>query len=1069
MTKLINKDKLDIFTNKLWERITKSFVSKTLPNTVTGETMITDGYVGGESTITRMHNETRATMGSLNHNTSFYGIPSLSVPARTYVDKIICIMHDSAEDIGATATGVNVGVVSKSTGRILEYLKRDQTETIIANPLASGSHILTGNKAISISINRAWQEEVYFIVGAMKMMVGYINSLTPSVGGDNLREVGDNIGNVSGGNYIGRMAIYTSKYSLNEIATKSLSIDDIKNDYVSKTKENVVSSKTTLLNGCILNSAISTVNNTNATSVMTDSRFAGSPSLTAGGNVHISHLCVAVDDSYEIGREISGIKIAAVSYDTNRVKEVITTIGKATVCENIYGHIDSRKVILYPIQKSYDVGVYFIVGFYGMKWGQRSNGSWLTVVPSATFPGENASISINTSNWIYQAAIFAEETKLNEMLTSINTLSTSKAGISDANTFTNTNTFNGSVRLNENVDIRYVTKYEQLLLDGDSTHGSDWAVYFDRDIYIPAGSYVTYLDIRVTDDVSVGTELSDIYIYEVQRGDDIRNDSIVGLPNNLRFRIFDVAGYGKCIRVQFNRKFNRDTYCIIGQKMSSGKILMGNDTKGDIRRAITGKPFVLNYSHNVLSESRPTNNKVIHRYTIERVGILQDDIKNINNVLATTVKNTDVGNEANKIPRVGENGKLPSSILPAEVNGGVRTVNGISPVNGNVTVLAEHIKYHANTTLNMKQAIDGKVNESDTSNVGGAGQGNKVVKLDGNGKLNDNMLPTTIAKRINGQTVNNNEVTIYSDNINIDSSTNKTIKQALNEGVQKDQNNNFTKKNDFNFYAPTVTKSFTRMSFNDNDRLTNRVYNLYNNNSANYFVTLSDKFEDTGLTVSYLLLPIKNSQVGDRVNATWFVLRDNRRIHTDAGYFKEYTVEDIDMVGCKCIRIPVNVRYTERVMFGFSVQTRSVGGRTIGMAYANDLSYSKEVWTGGSPNQLTNFTNNSAKKVFPYKILYDTTSEVVTRFELEQVTQMYPKTLIGEYKNISYDAGNSLEDGTNTWLKANGQAVTNTDYPELFEKLNPNRTINDLDNIQVETFELPNETAAAGYYYICAK
>ena len=43
MTKLINKDKLDIFTNKLWERIAKSFVSKTLPNTVTGETMITDG------------------------------------------------------------------------------------------------------------------------------------------------------------------------------------------------------------------------------------------------------------------------------------------------------------------------------------------------------------------------------------------------------------------------------------------------------------------------------------------------------------------------------------------------------------------------------------------------------------------------------------------------------------------------------------------------------------------------------------------------------------------------------------------------------------------------------------------------------------------------------------------------------------------------------------------------------------------------------------------------------------------------------------------------------------------
>ena len=1061
MTKLINKSKLDVFTNKLWERITKSFVSKTLPNTVTGETMITDGYVGGESTITKMHNETRVTMDFLNHNTSFYGIPSLSVPARTYVDKIICIMHDSAEDIGATATGVNVGVVSKSTGRILEYLKRDQTETIIANPLTSGSHTLTGNKAISISINRAWQEEVYFIVGAMKMMAGYRGSSTPSVGGDELKDVGHNLGNGTGGSYIGRMAIYTSKYSLNEIATKSLSIDDIKNDYVSKTKENVVSSKTTLLNGCILNSAISTVNNTNATFVMTDSRFAGSPSLTAGGNVHISYLCVAVDDSYEIGREISGIKIAAVSYDTNRVKEVITTIGKATVCENIYGHIDSRKVILYPIQKSYDVGVYFIVGFYGMKWGQRSNNNWLTVVPNTTFPGENAPISINTSNWIYQAAIFAEETKLNEMLTSINTLSTSKAGISNANTFTNTNTFNGSVRLNENVDIRYVTKYEQLLLDGDSTRGSDWAVYFDRDIYIPAGSYVTYLDIRVTDDVSVGTELSDIYIYEVQRGDNIRNDNIVRLPNNLRFRIFDVDGYGKCIRVQINRKFDRDTYCIIGQKMGDGKILMGNDAKGDIRRAITGKPFVLNYSHNVLSESRPTNNKVIHRYTIERVGILQDDIKNINNVLATTVKNTDVGNEANKIPRIGADGRLPSSILPPEQNGGVRMVNGRSPEsNGNVTVLAEHIKYHADTDITVKRAIDNKVNETDTVT---SSQAHKIVKLDSGGKINDNMMPLTVAKRINNLDVNNNAVTIYSDNINISSSDSQKISEALGERAHKNQDNIFTKRNTFNDYSPRVNRVFTRASFRDNLN-TNSITALTGSNAI-YFANLSDKYNKPNKPISHLILPIKNARVGDTVSVRCFVFNNNNTILQIQNWFKTYTVEDIDMVGCKCVKIPFEYTPTGPVGFGFAIE-QNAGGR--GAACVQNSS-GVHSWTHGHNPQPNDTIRPNSNISFPYKICYATTSELVTRFELEEVTQMYPKTLIGEYKNISYDAGNTLDDGMNTWLKANGQTVTNTDYPELFEKLNPNRIINDLDNIQVETFELPNEAAAAGYYYICAK
>lgn len=1058
MTKLINKDKLDIFTNKLWERITKSFVSKTLPNTVTGETMITDGYVGGESTVTKRHNETRANMSFLNSNTSFYGIPSLSVPARTYIDKIICIMDDSAGDIGENATGVNVGVVSKSTGRILEYLKRNQTETIIANPLTSGSHALTGNKAISISINRAWQEEVYFIVGAMKMMAGYIDSLTPSVGGDNLREVGDNLGNGTGGSYIGRMVIYTSKYSLNEIATKSLSIDDIKNDYVSKTKENLVTGKTTLTNGWLVDNALSVINNTNAVHTISDNTsWCGTPNLNVAADTYVSYICIAVNDNFDIGREINNIKIGVVKNNGNRVHEIITREGKATVVKNTMGNIDSSKIIMYPIRKSFSEQVYFIAGFNGMKWGNRS-GNWQTVRPNIPFPDVDRVLEINNGNYVPQYFLLSDGIPLNNIMPLINT----KANLSNDNTFSGANRFDGSVRLNENVDIRYVTKYEQLLLDSDSKHGSDWAVYFDRNIYIPSGSYVTYLDIRVTDDVSVGNELSNIYIYEVQRGDNIGNDRIVGLPNsNLRFRIFNVDGYGKCIRVQFNRKFDKDTYCIIGQKMSDGKILIGNDAKGNIRRAITGKPFILNYGHNVSSESGPTNNKVIHRYTIERVGILQDDIKNINNVLATTVKNTDVGNEANKIPRVGENGKLPSSILPAEVNGGVRTVNGRSPEsNGNVTVLAEHIKYHADTDITVKRAIDNKVNEVDTVT---SSQAHKIVKLDSSGKINDNMMPLTVAKRINNLAVNNNAVTIYSDNINISSSDSQKISEALGERAHKNQDNIFTKRNTFNDYSPRVNRVFTRASFRDNLN-TNSITALTGSNAI-YFANLSDKYNKPNKPISHLILPIKNARVGDTVSVRCFVFNNNNTILQIQNWFKTYTVEDIDMVGCKCVKIPFEYTPTGPVGFGFAIE-QNAGGR--GAACVQNSS-GVHSWTHGHNPQPNDTIRPNSNISFPYKICYATTSELVTRFELEEVTQMYPKTLIGEYKNISYDAGNTLDDGMNTWLKANGQAVTNTDYPELFEKLNPNRIINDLDNIQVETFELPNETAAAGYYYICAK
>lgn len=1058
MTKLINNNKLDVFTNKLWKRITKSFVSKTLPNTVTGETMITDGYVGGESTITKMHNETRATMGSLNHNTSFYGIPSLSVPARTYVDKIICIMHDSAGDIGTTATGVNVGVVSKSTGRILEYLKRDQTETIIANPLTSGSHTLTGNKAISISINKAWQEEVYFIVGAMKMMAGYINSLTPSVGGDNLREVGDNLGNGTGGNYIGRMAIYTSKYSLNEIATKSLSIDDIKNDYVSKTKENLVTGKTTLTNGWLVDNALSVINNTNAIHTISDNTsWCGTPNLNVAANTYVSYICIAVNDNFDIGREINNIKIGVVKNNGNRVHEIITREGKATVVKNTMGNIDSSKIIMYPIRKSFSEQVYFIAGFNGMKWGNRS-GDWQTVRPNISFPDVDRVLEINNGNYIPQYFLLSDGIPLNNIIPLINT----KANLSNDNTFSGANRFDGSVRLNENVDIRYVTKYEQLLLDGDSTHGSNWAVYFDRNIYIPAGSYVTYLDIRVTDDVNVGSELADIYIYEVHRGDSISNDRIVNVPfNNSRIRVSDVAGYGKCIRAQFNKTFDRDTYCIIGQRTSTGKILMGTDNKGNIRQAITDSPFVLNSSHNISSKTTATNDKIIHRYNIERVGVLQDDINNINNVLATTIKNTDIGNEPNKIPRVGSNGKLDPRILPAEQNGGVRTVNGQSPgENGNVTILAEHIKYHADTDITVKRAIDNKVNEADTVT---SSQAHKIVKLDSSGKINDNMMPLTVAKRINNLAVNNNAVTIYSDNINISSSDSQKISEALGERAHKNQDNIFTKRNTFNDYSPRVNRVFTRASFRDN--LNTSSITALTDSNAIYFANLSDKYNKPNKPISHLILPIKNARVGDTVSVRCFVFNNNNTILQIQNWFKNYTVEDIDMVGCKCVKIPFEYTPTGPVGFGFAIE-QNAGGRGVACVQNSSGVHS---WTHRHNPQQNETIRPNSNISFPYKICYATTSELVTRFELEEVAQMYPKTLIGEYKNISYDAGNTLDDGMNTWLKANGQTVANTDYPELFEKLNPNRTINDLDNIQVETFELPNETAAAGYYYICAK
>lgn len=790
--------------------------------------------------------------------------------------------------------------------------------------------------------------------------------------------------------------------------------DKIIASFVSKTKENLVTGKTTLLDGRLLHNALSVVNNTNAVHhISENSSWCGSPNLTVSANTKISYVCIAVKDDLEIGTQLNNIKLAAVKSNDNQVYRILT-VDSALVVKNTLGHISSSKMIMIPVNISFDTQVYFIAGFNGMKWGNTPRGSnWPTIWPEGrSFPAVGTTLRTNLTNYVPQWFVLSEELSLNDVVTSVN----SKAGKNDSNIFDSTNIFNANVKLNDTVDIKYKHYIQQLLLDSDSTHGSDWAVYFDRDIYIPTGSYVTYLDIRVKDDVDVGSELSDIYIYEVHRGDRINTDRIVNVPfSNSRIRVSDVSGYGKCLRIQFNKVFERDTYYIIGQKMSNGKILIGTDNKGNIRQSIIDRPFVLNPSHNISSMTHATNDKVIHRYNIERVGILQDDINNINNVLATTIKNTDIGNDANKIPRVGSNGKLDPRILPAEQNGGVRTVNDQSPnPSGNVTVLAEHIKYANGQSITVKQAIDNKVNESDAVTSSEAG---KIVRLDGNGKINENMLPNV-----------------------------STI-------IKSNTNNTFTKHNTFNDYSPTVNRLFTRKHINSN--ITNNS-NLATYQNNKYFAPVNEVYTDRNKRITHLLLPIRGASVGEQIAIDVFAFNNNKRL-IRLGTAKKYPVVEEEIAGCKCVKINFDIDSgTSGIGFGFMIMTTGVGAVCV-------QGGSNVAWTSNTRPTETTTLNPNENISFPYKICYETTSELVTRFELENVTQMYPKNLIGEMKQLSYDAGNSLEDGTNTWLRANGQAINSNDYPELYEKFNTSRTD---DDIEVSIPSLSNEV---GYYYICAK
>lgn len=527
---------------------------------------------------------------------------------------------------------------------------------------------------------------------------------------------------------------------------------------------------------------------------------------------------------------------------------------------------------------------------------------------------------------------------------------------------------------------------------------------------IPAGQHVTTIVIGLRGSIEVGSTVTGINVGVVRKSDNTiieylhRNSTSIALENK-----YTQINSTRIVNVNINKKWNEEIYFIVG---ANGMVWQEPHRDTGLT-AVTG-------GDNLRPVGSVINNLNRTNY-IGKIVVLGKAVKL--ETLNNKVDLSDVANVANKIPRIGENGKLDPSILPAENNGGVRTVNDQSPnQNGNVIVLADHIKYSNGQNTTVKGAIDNKPNT------------------------------------VNGQRVNrdNGNITIYSDNINISSSNSQNIKQALEERVHKNQENIFSQRNTFNSYSPRVNRVFTR-AFIKKD--------INNGNIVGYDVNrycayLNEKYNDNNKQISHVLLPIKNGRVGQNVTLDIFAFnRNNRVINTlSAG---TYQIIDEEIAGCKCAKIPANINTgSEGIGFGFMLSSNS---NNHSIACVRSSTGNNNAWSGTArPNVNTSLSTNARIEI-PYKICYETTSELVTRFELENVTQLYPRNMIGEMKQLSYDGGNSLEDGTNTWLKANGQAINSNDYPELYEKFHTSRTNDDIE------VSIPAIDSQVGYYYICAK
>ena len=765
----------------------------------------------------------------------------------------------------------------------------------------------------------------------------------------------------------------------------------ITKSFVSKTLHNNVTGETIFSNGHVEGSILRLFSNKNPNMLIGNGGSCfGVPSTSINAGVNVGKIAMAVDPSLEVGSTVSNVVALAVKKSNNTVKEIIVENETATVYYNNNANLNAQKIIYININRSFNEEVYFLIGCDRMLWATDTYP--ITNAFGGSVPAVGTSLQIADYHYSGRFIIFASRTSFEQLVGICN----------DSVSKTKNNILSGKTILQD----AYIQNGDIYSIDNSNATDDTYSTTSDT-IYsgtankvIPANKNVTSIVVAVRSSMNVGTVATGINVGVVRHD---TNEIIEYVHQNSTGIVYENTysqiNASRIVNIPINKSWDQSVYFIIGV---NGMLWNSPHRSLNLDR-VTGGNSLLSVGHRISNLNR-TN-------YIGRIVVLGDVVSL--NTLNNKVDISQVGNEANKIPRVGDNGKLPSNILPAEVNGGVRTVNGISPVDGNITVYSDNIPISGSNSKKISQVLNEKLNLSEVAN-----NGNNVPRLE-NGKLVYSILPDTV--------------------------------------VRTDKENVFTN------YCPKVNRTFTMASFNVEDS-GNRTFEVFRNEVGliKYVCNYSAKF-DNRTTVTHLIVPIKNAVVGDVVSATYFVINNNNRVIRTPGSHTNLTVEDIDMLGCKCIRIPVNSVFNERVGFGISVVSKYVNGRNIGMAYANDSRYSSNVWVGNTPSNGTSMTDTNRNYVFPFKVGHETTSELITRFELEKVANIYPR-IIGEYRSLSYDAGDILEENGHTWIKANGQSISKEDYPDLYEKFNSTRTIDEDTEITIPLIE--NQI---GYYYICAK
>ena len=408
MAKLINNNKLNTFATKLWDKISNSFVSKTLANNVTGETVFSNGHIEG-ATLNHFNNK-NSQMYIGSGTGDCFGVPNNSVNAGVYVGRIALAVNPSLV-VGSSVNSVVALAVRKRNNEVMEVITRDSQAIVYKNPYRS----ITADKIIYIDINKKFSEEVYFVIGCNGLLW---NTDTPPranvYGSSTIPAIGDRL-TIADYGYSGRFIIFTGKTSFEELVSQ-------KNDSVSKTKDNILVGKTVLQDGYI-DGELYSYNNPNIEGAANGNGvYSGTNNKVIQSNQHVTSIIIAVNNDLELGSAVNGVNIGVVRHSDNQVMEYIVQNGTATVVENNYPQrINATRVINVLIDKKWTENVYLLVGANGMLWGSVRGTSGVTTATGGNrLPSVGSTISnLNTSNYIGKVVALGSSISLNTITSKV--------------------------------------------------------------------------------------------------------------------------------------------------------------------------------------------------------------------------------------------------------------------------------------------------------------------------------------------------------------------------------------------------------------------------------------------------------------------------------------------------------------------------------------------------------------------------------------------------------------------------------------------------------------------------